>query len=210
MNHLKFLTLSVPLLLASIAQDSGARGWREPQRVWFPGDDRTVLREKLTGIDRGQSETRLPSNAWHGLVPLKSTRAEVERLLGPPKGLLAGNYSYETKKEKVRVVYSEGSCKRSLEGQWKVPVDTVLSVTVFPQTTVLVNTLGLDKTIYKRNQEVHPENWAWYASAETGVMIHTMQNNGCEEVMSITYRPTTKDEELRCLTNNAKMTFKKP
>jgi hypothetical protein len=74
-------------------------------------------------------------------------------------------------------------------------------MTVFPQTKVLVSTLQLDKKTYSRSQETHPENWLYYVSPEKGVMVHAMQNNGCEEVMSITYRPTTKDEGLRCPKN---------
>src|ERR1700720_1961854 len=87
MSHLKVPALVALLLLATPAKDS-----------------------TLTGLGHYQSETRGQSNAWRGLVPLRSTRADVERLLGPPMVLVAGSYSYETKEEKVRVLYSEGSC----------------------------------------------------------------------------------------------------
>lgn len=147
-------------------------------------------------------------NDWCGLLPLKSSRTDVERLLGPPRGIVGGSYSYETKKEKVRIVYSQGLCEPGLEGRWKVPADTVLSITVFPQTTVLVSSLLLDKSMYKRSQEVHPENWVWFVSPEAGVMVHAMLINGREEVMSITCRPATKDDELRC-PNSAKTAGKK-
>jgi hypothetical protein len=54
-------------------------------------------------------------------------RADVEQLLGSAKGFFAGKYDYETKAEKVKVVYSEGACKSILEGKWNVPADTLLS-----------------------------------------------------------------------------------
>lgn len=208
MNHWKFQVVMALLLFATLAQDPRANGCGI-----LPLESKRAEVQHLFGnsieFDHYQAETRVPPNAWRGLLPLKSTRTDVERLLGSPKGLVAGSYSYETKDEKVRVLYSQGSCEPSLEGQWKVSAETVLSITVFPQTSVLVNSLQLDKRIYKRSQEVHPENWAWYVSSETGVMVHAMQNNGCEEVMSITYRPATKDEHLRC-PKNGKTAGKKP
>lgn len=153
---------------------------------------------KLNRICHHQAESTAPPNAWRGLLPLKSSRADVERLLGPPAGSVANSYSYETKEEKVRVLYSQGSCEQVWRGNGRVPADTVLAITVFPQTSILVKSLRLDMTIYKRGQEVHPENWVWYVSSETGVMVHAIQKNGGEEVMSTTYRPATKDEHLRC------------
>ncbi len=186
------------LLFATLPQASRANRWCGILPLESKSPDVQYLFRNSIEIGHYQTESTVAPNAWRGLLPLKSSRADVERLLGPPTGLVASSYSYETKEEKVRVLYSQGSCEPSLEGQWKVPADTVLSITVFPQTTVLVNSLRLDKRIYKRSQEVHPENWVWYVSSETGVMVHAIQNNGCEEVMSITYRTARKDEHLRC------------
>jgi len=209
MSHLKFRALVALFFLATLAQESLANRWRSILPLESKRADVGRLFGNPSECGRHQSETRVQPNAWRGLLPLKSSRTDVERLLGPPKGTVAGSDSYETKEEKVRVVYSPGSCDPSLEGPWKVPADTVLSITVFPQTTVLVSSLQLDMRVYKRSQEMHPENWAWFVNAEVGVMVHAMQNNGREEVMSITYRPATKDHELRC-PNSAKTEDKKP
>lgn len=40
------------------------------------------------------------AKGWHGVVPLHSTRAEVERLLGAPKESRGVASTYETKEEK--------------------------------------------------------------------------------------------------------------
>lgn len=209
MRYSKSLALVAILFLTIPAKHSRPYAWRRissDNSIWACLGP---LGRDAAGLRNYQSNTLVLSNAWRGLVPLMSTRADVERLLGSSKGSLAGSYAYETKEEKVRVVYSEGSCTPSLEGQWNAPVDTVLSVTVFPQTKVLVDSLRLDRRIFSRTQEAHPENWLYYVSAEKGVMVHAEQNNACEEVMSITYRPTTKDERLRC-PNNAENPGKKP
>jgi hypothetical protein len=194
MNHWKFQGVIALLLFASLPQASRAAILPLESK---PREVQSLFRASIA-FGNYQAESTVLPNAWRGLVPIKSSRADVERLLGSPTGSVAGSYSYETKEEKVRVLYSQGLCEPSLEGRWKVPSDTVLSITVFPQTTVLVNRLRLDNRIYKRSQEAHPENWVWYVSSETGVMIQAIRNNGCEEVMSITYRPATKDEHLRC------------
>src|SRR5687767_11056908 len=199
MNHRKFQGVMALLLFAMLPQASGANRWPAILALQSKLPEvQSVFQTSIKFRHHSQVESTVLSNAWRGLLPLKSSRADVERLLGAPTGLVAGSYSYETKEEKVRVLYSQGSCDPSLEGQWKVPADTVLSITVFPQTSVLVNSLRLNESIYKRSQEVHPENWVWYVNSENGVMVHAIRNNGCEEVMSITYRPAKKDEHLRC------------
>jgi hypothetical protein len=208
MSYSKFLALVVMLLLTIPAKHFRADAWRRILPVNSIWTSSGQLGSHVTELRGYQSQTLVLSNAWRGLVPLTSTRADVERLLGSSRGLIADSYTYETKEEKVRVLYSEGSCKPSLEGQWNIPVDTVLSITVFPQTKVLVSTLRLDERTFSRGQEAHPENWLYYVSPEKGVMVHAMRINGCEEVMSITYRPTTKDEGLRC-PKNAKKADKK-
>ncbi len=200
-NYWKFEVVMPLFLFAMLPSASHANNWCNILSLESKPSEVQYFFGNSIEFGRYQMEPKVPPNAWRGLLPLRSSRAEVERLLGPPKGSVASSYSYETKEEKVRVLYSQGACEPSLEGQWNVPAETVLSITVFPQTIVLVNSLRLDNTIYKRSQEVHPENWAWYVSSDTGVMVHTLLKNGCEEVMSITYRPGAKDETLRCPRN---------
>ena len=60
---------------------------------------------------------------WRGIVPLRSTRADVERLLGRPN---AKYERYQIENEEATVTFSKGECA---EG-WKVPRDTVLSITI--------------------------------------------------------------------------------
>ena len=69
---------------------------------------------------------------WRGIAPLHSTRADVERLLGPPVD--EGNLIalYRTKDEAVQVFYAAGTpCKPdTVHGGWAVPPDTVVKLTV--------------------------------------------------------------------------------
>src|SRR5690242_19051594 len=137
------------------------------------------------------------SNAWNNLVPLHSSRQDVESKLGEPDLSLGFTSIYKTRKETVNVLFSAGCCELSKVERWNVPAGTVIRMVVTPRRTVLVRNLHLDRE-YVRIKEAHPENWIMYWNTERGIMVHAVLNNGREEVMSITYEPTAKDKSLYC------------
>src|SRR6266496_4638967 len=63
---------------------------------------------------------------WHGILPLKATRLEVERQLG--KANQQGYYQIEN--ERASVFYSDGLCKSSDKCECLVPRDTVRRISV--------------------------------------------------------------------------------
>jgi hypothetical protein len=58
---------------------------------------------------------------WQGIIPLHSTRADVERVLGRSRDPC--NCIYETQEEFIYFDYATSPCKGSLPG-WNVPTDT--------------------------------------------------------------------------------------
>ena len=52
----------------------------------------------------------LQAQGWRGIVPLHSTRADVERLVGSP--MTPNGITYDLKNERVNVVYSDGGCAK--------------------------------------------------------------------------------------------------
>src|SRR5882724_13565967 len=75
-----------------------------------------------------------PSKAkgWRDIQPLHSTRADVERLLGPPtdkRDCIYNICTYYLHDVNVQFNYSPGDCK-SGRGAWDVPPDTVVNITV--------------------------------------------------------------------------------
>ncbi|MBC8029020.1 MAG: hypothetical protein H7Z16_02830 [Pyrinomonadaceae bacterium] len=142
-------------------------------------------------------------NAWRGLVPLRSTRDEVERVLGAPTNSSHPHYFYDTEKEKVTVRYSADTCNRGSGADWDVPVNTVLTITVTPKAELLIKDLQLDLQNYARSEIAHPRGLVLYVSQEEGIGIESKLEDGCEVVMSVTYQPTTKDKELRCRNSKA-------
>jgi hypothetical protein len=155
-----------------------------------------------SGVAQSQAssnqESAIPPNSWHGLVPLRSSRVDVERLLGKPKTSRGFTYVYETENETLDILYSAGPCKLTAVERWNVAADIMLRMDVRPRGKMLIQDLHLDKVLYPRLPEAHPENWARYMNDEDGVMIETISNGKEEEVYTITYWPRTKDKALRC------------
>lgn len=159
-------------------------------------------------IIKGQA-VNTAANVWQGIVPLRSTRADVERLLGHPRSSLGDIHIYRTTDDRVDVSYSDDPCKRGGAKPLGTPADMVLKMTISPQRTLLVSNLRLDKGKYIRIQKDHPENWVQYLNSEEGITVDAMVNDGCEEVLSIIYQATTRDRELHCR-RNTKSAGKKP
>lgn len=139
------------------------------------------------------------AKGWRGLVPLHSTRADVERLLGTPKESRGVASTYQTKDQRVLVFYSAGQCQETGSNDWNVPRDTVLSITIHPNAKLLVDQLKLDKTKYERVLDHHVQGVIYYFNKEEGVRISArlLEKEG-EDVDSITYEPAARDNKLRC------------
>jgi hypothetical protein len=131
---------------------------------------------------------------WRGIVPLHSTRADVERLLGDASAEKQLT-TYQTKKEAVSVLYASGPpCGSDAGSEWKVPKDTVVNITVSPKDRVLLSELNIDLTTYDRSSGIHRQNIITYFNNQEGIRIQTFQ----DEVMSITYFPSASDQKLKC------------
>ncbi|HEU4712258.1 MAG TPA: hypothetical protein VFS76_11865 [Pyrinomonadaceae bacterium] len=137
-------------------------------------------------------------NSWQGLVPLRSTRAEVEQLLGPPKSSLGETYVYDTTENIVSVSYTSDPCGVIAANPTGAATDVALKIMVSPKKLLLVRDLNLDRDKYKRIQDHHPENSVHYLNSLDGITVDAFLNDGHEEVLGIIYYATAKDRELRC------------
>lgn len=143
-----------------------------------------------------------PAEGWRGLTPLRSTRADVERLLGSPRELRGAAATYETESEKFLVFYSLGPCANGNE--WNIPRGTVISFTVSPRAKLLIADLRLDEAKYRRVPSAHAQGVVHYYSKEGGVRVETSVLPGeGEDITSITYEPSAEDGRLRCAVASA-------
>lgn len=139
----------------------------------------------------GQGRAR----GWRGIVPLHSTRADVERLLGPSRGPESYAASYHLAEESVFVEYSSGPCSARAGGRgWNVPPDTVIRIRVTPAEGPMLSDLQLDRKKYKQAEDSHVLGYVYYNNLKEGIRISAY--NG--RVSSIEYGATAPDKHLHC------------
>jgi hypothetical protein len=143
-------------------------------------------------------------NSWRGLVPLRSTRKDLERLFGSAHRDGTTLVTYKTDYETIVATYSDGNCDAS---DWNVPKNTLIELAVNPNPSFLLKELYLDSSRYERSEifpypelDNPPKVWN-YIDNLNGIVIRTQSTRGGgdeELVVSISYVPANRDEQLRC------------
>jgi hypothetical protein len=129
------------------------------------------------------------AEGWRGIIPLKSTRADVERLLGKPNNL--GRYQFEN--ERAHIHYAIGSCNLADRCECLVPEGTVIDIYVEPEVELRFSSLKLDRA--KLQKTIYPEdpNLAVYSNDEAGIVYAVSERD--DDVTTIQYLPSAKDCE---------------
>ncbi len=132
------------------------------------------------------------NEGWMSLVPLRSTRGDVERLLGPPSGPCKGLCRYETKSEVIFVRYSQEPCSNKDDNRWLVPPDTVTELHVNLEKRPKLSSLKLNLKNFKRTDDPELHGYTSYTSEELGVSYSVSVDS---RVYSINKFPSRKDDE---------------
>ena len=129
---------------------------------------------------------------WKGIVPLHSTRTDVEKLLGPSNLEDSG---YDVGGERVSISYSSQGCQEGLPAGWKVPANTVVSISVSSKNeTKLADVLVSGKN-YDQIYRVHTPQMVDYVDVQEGVRYTTIDGS----VQTTTYFGSEADDKkLRC------------
>ena len=137
---------------------------------------------------------------WRGIIPLRTTRSQVRKLLGKP--IIGGDGAidlYELKEGRVHVMYARQPCEERLPadwGNWRVPRDTVVNISIQLHQEIPVRKLRI------RNIE----RYKWY-TGDSGATYYHDRTRGLEYqvqdgmVTAITYGPMVRDRSLRCKKN---------
>jgi hypothetical protein len=130
---------------------------------------------------------------WRGIVPLKSTRSDIERLLGKPlPGSMSFYVTYKLESEEVRVRYADKSlCTRTDECECRVADDTVLNVVVRPKTTINFSALSLDQSKFQPIVNAENADNVAYSNSDAGLMYVISKRD--DLVLYVQYGPTAKD-----------------
>lgn len=142
---------------------------------------------------------------WRGIVPLHSTRADVEKLLGPPPPPPEdGSMLYELSKLRsiyfldegeIYIVFAEKRLLGDAPCPEAVPADTVLLIQVTPKKALLRSDMKLDEKKLKKFEPAVPPNSGFegYVDEEDGISFRTYEG----KVEIINYFATVKDR-VRC------------
>lgn len=129
---------------------------------------------------------------WRQIVPLRSTRADVERLLGPTKGAYFAEY--QLRAGNLFIEYSSGPCRPERKGGWNVPKDVVISLTLSPNRKKPVAVLKLDPKKFRKVIDEHVVGILYYVNDEEGITYQIQRG----KIDSVEYGPGKRDERLYC------------
>ena len=132
---------------------------------------------------------------WRRVVPLRSTRAQVERRLGKPRG-----GQHELKAERAVFYYTSGRGCAGGEG-WNVPRDTVVRIVVTPKRKLRLSALRLDLKRFEKSADAEVPTHALYSDRGAGLTYEVYEGEGPSNglVLHVQYDPTAADEKLfRC------------
>jgi len=166
---------------------------------------RTVLKAIVLTLVLG-SLSLCSAREWRGIIPLKSTRADVEKLLGRPVN--PDWARYELADEDVIFEYSKYGCAQPptvsgwpippIEG-WNVQPDIVLFIRVILHKQVPLASILKDKTAFKKVRgDSDVTSHFLYLDEEAGFAIDLNGDSEEEFVRGYNYMPTAKDKYLRC------------
>jgi hypothetical protein len=129
---------------------------------------------------------------WQKVVPLKSTRTEVEALFGAGQRGYAA--IYQLKEGSLFIEYSSGLCRPERNGGWNVPENVVVGLSFSPRHKKRVADLKIDPKKFKRTVDQHVIGIIYFTNEEDGITYEVQDG----KVESIEYAPPKKYEYLYC------------
>lgn len=137
------------------------------------------------------------SNEWRGLSPLNSTRADVERLLGPPKENFDNKLVIYYLPEQVVSFGFRGNpkCKeKSKSITWDVPTETITTIRLTLRRPVPVAEGGIDLTnLTKKKGDLDRDDHFYFSNA-AGFSLEVAGT----DIMGFIYEPGSDRKDLRC------------
>lgn len=127
-----------------------------------------------------------------GIIPLHSTRVDVEQILGRASDNCKCTYYSED--VNVFVVYSSGNCKKGSSGNWNIPPNTVIRFTVYPKIHPKLSDLNIDESKFTKEEDPELPGIFYYFNRDEGFGM-TVEDG---IVRDFFYEPAAIDNNLRC------------
>jgi hypothetical protein len=145
------------------------------------------------------------AKSWHGIVPLRSTRSDVRRQLGKPLIPDGRIELFEGETGHIQIMYARKPCEIGLPadwGNWNVPQDTVVNITVTLNRILQLSDLRL-RNLKKMKWYTDSSGATYYHDAIRGIEY---QVEG-DLVTAITYGPAATDKRFRCKANAPRLKY---
>jgi hypothetical protein len=131
---------------------------------------------------------------FNGIIPIKSTCKDVKKIF-PDVNCRKSDYTFETKEEKVRIVFTTKKCQAFFSTKWNVPVGTVIFVDhnynrIIKKVTLEDLGILIDERDYNKNT-TDVDSIFYYEKKTAGHSIGMADGF----VDSILYTPTLSDAE---------------
>ena len=136
------------------------------------------------------------AKGWRGIVPLHSTRSQVEQLLGPPtEQNTPYSVVYKTPDETVLIYFANGRpCGIGEKySQWRVAPNIVIEIFITPRPGSPFAQLTIDESGYKKFTVGHLSETR-YVNDREGESLTVVGS----EVRSMTYFAAAADSHLEC------------
>lgn len=136
--------------------------------------------------------TAVTAKEWRGIVPLKSTRKDVERLFGVPKRSSQTVSYYSLPGEIVVFHFQTRSCDGDRLGLgWNVPPGTIVSIGVIPKGEHRKEKYSIANNLKVQH---NGSGFIYYSDDAAGLSIETYK----DVVTLIEHYPEASQDNLRC------------
>lgn len=115
------------------------------------------------------SQSTQSASGWKGILPLRSTRKDAERMLGQPTGACRCFYRFGG--DRIIIDYSDEVCHPGGPDESKIPKDTVTYITVYPEVKPKALDLKLDGSDYERTEDREIKGLFYYSNPKNGITV---------------------------------------
>lgn len=136
--------------------------------------------------------------SWKGLTPLKSSRADVEKVLGGPAPGSREKHAatYSTAAGRVFVLYSTGPCSVKPSNGWNVTEGTMLSLSFYPAPEPAFDESKIDMKEFEKRPDPEILSSVAYTNEKDGISITV--NSWDNTITRYHYFPPSKNNKLKC------------
>ncbi|HEX8247642.1 MAG TPA: hypothetical protein VF599_05705 [Pyrinomonadaceae bacterium] len=137
---------------------------------------------------------------------LKTTRQNVEELLGRPKitdayeSRLGQVVEYKLKAGELTVLYSLGRCSKNSEQEYDVEKNVIIDLEMNLTKAVSISTLGLDLNDFNKTEIRDLRGVFDYRNEDSGehYLMNEFYKDGTQKIQKIEFFPSKSQEKLKC------------